>query len=175
MGLVITAGGLARASTLRDRLGVTAVLQADITLTAQEIFTDCPGLGVPLDAWARYAIDGFIGYTTTTTAQIQFCFSAPLAATGHCCFFPLRQGGAGNVRALEAFRSIKFADTSPQGAAGRNSTPGPACLPMAGLKTYRAAGAFQLRFAQITESASPTTVLAGSWLRATKLKEYAPS
>lgn len=178
MGLVIEAGELARASTLRDRLGVTAVLQSDITLTEQETCTDCPGLSVPLDAWARYAIDGYIGYRTSVAGMLQLAFSAPLAASGSACFFPLRRDNSDNVAPLEAFRAVKFDDAYSQGATGANLVTvgvGIACLPLASVKTYRSGGSFQLRFAQIISNASPTTIRAGSWLRATKLKEYAPS
>lgn len=180
MGLTITAGELARASTLRDRLGQHVVLQADITVTGQELFTDCPGLGLPLDAWARYAIDGYISYRTTTTATVQFAFSAPLDSSGHVCFFPLRQGSNGAVGPLEAIRQVRFSDQYPQAAAGSDGLGGTfalglAATPMATIKTYRAGGALQLRFAQVVSGADVTTVLAGSWLRATKFREYTPS
>jgi hypothetical protein len=180
MPLDIDAGELARASTLRDRLGVTAVLQADISLSVQETFTDCPGLVLSLDAWARYAIDGYVNYRSSTAAMIQFCFSAPLDSSGHSCFFPQRQGSAGGIGPLEGFRQVRFSDEFPQGAAGSGGLGGGgglglACMPLASIKTYRAGGGLQLRFAQIVSDASATTVLAGSWLRATKTHEYAPS
>lgn len=171
MGLEIVAGEQASASGLRDRLGVLAVLQADITVSDTSEFSDCPGLALQLDAYARYLVEGHIAYTTLSDPGIQFCFSAPVDATGHSSFFPLRQGSTFGVGPLEAFRQVVFSDAFPQGAGGQ-ATYLLGAAPQGSIKTYRAGGVLQLRFAQITPSPAGTRIRAGSWLAATKVKEY---
>lgn len=171
MVLSIVAGEQSSASGLRDMLGITSVLQADIALADSTEFTDCPGMTLQLDAYARYLIEGDIAYTTPTAASIQFCFSAPQDATGHVCFFPVRQGTSVGVGPLETFRQVAFSDLYPQGAGGQDEFLLGAA-PMGSIKTYRSGGTLQLRFAQITADPGATLVRAGSWLAATKVREY---
>lgn len=160
----IAAGDTTSAGALRDAIGNTVVLANDISITSLATFVDCPGLTVPVDGGAIYALDGFVAYSTGVTPDIEFVFSAPPATTGHFSFMPQYQTATGGVGAIEGFRQLQFAD-QPQGAAGVASGSMVA-MPHGFCFTRRPNGAVQLRFRQATSTASTTTVLAGSWLRA---------
>jgi hypothetical protein len=168
----VAVGETTSAGGLRDAIGSVAVLAGDISITSLGTFVDCPGLAVPVDGQGLYALDGFIAYSTGVTPDIEFVFSAPPATTGHFSFMPQYQTATGGVGAIEGFRQLQFAD-QPQGAAGVASGSMVA-MPHGWCLTRRLNGAIQLRFRQATSTASTTTVLAGSWLRASLIGHFLP-
>lgn len=158
------AGDLTQAGQLRDQIGNVAVLANDISIISLGTFVDCPGLSVPVDGQALYALDGFIAYSTGVTPDIEFVFSAPAATFGHFSFMPQYSTATGGVGSIEGFRQATFRDF-PQGAAGA-AAGSMVCMPHGFVFPRRPGGAVQLRFRQLASTASTTTVLAGSWLRA---------
>ncbi len=167
-----TAGDPTSSRTLRDAIGSVAVLQNDISVTSLETFVDCPGLAVPLDAAGFYQVDGYIAYSSATAADIQFSYGIPPDSLGHNSHFPVFQTVAASSGDMEAFRQVAFNDANPQGAAGAGTGTPMATQPHGWFWTFRFGGSVQLRFAQITSTASATVVRAGSWIRATKMFTY---
>lgn len=161
------AGDRTRAGSLRDIIGpdTISVLANDISVTSLATFVDCPGLSVPVDGRGVYQIDGYIAYSSDTTADIQFVFSSPPDVFANATFAPQFQTATGGVGPIEMFRFIHFTNVNTQGAAGIASGS-MACMPHGFIFNYNFGGAVQLQFAQNASTATTTTVLAGSWLRA---------
>ncbi|MDN5857871.1 MAG: hypothetical protein L0H84_04540 [Pseudonocardia sp.] len=161
-----------RATVLRD--SITLVRHTPVASAFQtDAYSDVSGLAVQVLANSVYALDGDLVWQSATAADIQFSLMAPTGAIGHwACMGPTQTGGA--VGDIEPFRNegineARDSDFWRQGQAGAGTTT-PICAPLRGqVDTGPNDGAIQVRFAQINITASQTVVLAGSWLRATKI------
>jgi hypothetical protein len=157
-----------RAPVLRAAFSVQTHVFADLS-TRADTYTPVAGLALPVEADAFYAIDGYIAYNTSTSADIKFTVEVPYGAGGHFGLYCLNQL-AGNPGNFEAFRGDlpgPTLDFVQQGASG--GTGGLCCLPHGFVATGPVSGAWQFRFAQIATTASATTVKAGSWIRLMRL------
>lgn len=167
-------GDKTRAGSLRDVIGSVGLLTNDISVTSLDTFVDCPGLSAPMDGFAAYEVDGYIAYSSATAADIQFALGCPPDVFGSATFFPQAQAGTGGIGDADGFRQTSFSDLFPQGAAGAGVGTPMACQLSASIRCFRFGGAVQLRFCQITSTASATVVHAGSWIRASLIGHTSP-
>jgi hypothetical protein len=166
------AGDVVSASALRDALGALAVLQSDVTVAANTVQQDCPGLAVSVDAYSRYTIEGYIAYNTGVAPEIRFGLTAPPEAAGTWLPLGIPDGTNANTGDLIAVRREAFnVGTSLATEAGIGGSGSAMAVPIVGrMRTFRFAGVLQLRFAQLYSDAAVTTVNAGSWLRVQKIE-----
>lgn len=167
------AGKAARAPQLRDALYSFGVSVGDQTTALSLAYVDIVGLSVPVRPNASYAFDGYIAYVTNEPASCNFAVTGPRGGTASWSSAQLDPtttpgGGIGDVL---VFRQDVLSDTSTGGYGGNGAiTPGPvAAFPHGVLATGRLGGTIQFRFAQRLSDANPTTVKAGSWVRAIRI------
>lgn len=164
-----TTGDKLRAPQLRDAIPLVRVLRADRTIASLDVPIQVAGLEVTMDALTRYSIEGYIAYSTGATPDLDFQLTAPGSATGHWAANCLGLSSSGsidnmNFSRVEVFNGGSFAE---YGFGGDGST-GLAAM-ISGVITTISAGQLGVRFAQITSTASQTTIKAGSFLRLTKI------
>lgn len=162
-----TAGDPIRAVTLRARLPVLGVTASDISMVSSTVMADVPGLVVDLEPFALYAFDGYIAYSAGTTGDILLRFTYPLRTTGHWFLAGQAAATTTGTGAIEFLRaSIPDVFGFDIGAAGSGAM---AVQPHGYLTTGAFPGPLQWQFSQVATSATATTVVAGSWIRAHRL------
>lgn len=165
--MTFIAGDRATGRKLRLLQPIYAYLSGDVSTNFSAVLADVPGLTLPVRANTRYTLDGYIAYTSSSAADIKFTFQVPGTATGRFGMFPVAQTATSSTGNLEGFFTLTFGDA--QGVAG--STSPMLCQPHGQLRTGDVPGVMQMQFAQVTATASTTTVAAGSWLRLVRLSD----
>lgn len=170
-----SAGERTAAGALRDAIGSVAVLANAVSILSSDVPVDCPGLAVPVDAFAIYQIDGYLAYSSATAADFQWQLIAPPDNFGNWTTFRLDYTTTGGVGSINSTRTVTLRNGSLQQAGGAGTTTSAAVTVAGLLRTYRFGGGVQLQFAQIFPTASATTIAAGSWLRVQKILSVSPS
>jgi hypothetical protein len=163
-----TAGQPLAAFETRRALPILALVRSDISVVSTDLVVDAPGLALPLAEFGRYAIDGYVAYTSASTASdLKLGLSVPLYSTGHWSAVALTDSvstGIGDIEWLRRALTGGSGSLSEAGCAGNAAAAVP-------IHAYVATGTFggplSVQFAQIVPSATPLTIVAGSWLRAT--------
>lgn len=165
------AGDIASASELRDAIGGFDILANDISVTSSATSQDCPGLAVMVDAYSRYAIEGYIAYNTGVDPELRLGLTAPSEAVGTWFPMGIPDGTNANTGSVIAIRREAYnVGSSLATEAGIGGSGTVMAVPISGrMRTYRFGGVLQLRFAQLYSNAAATTINAGSWLSATKI------
>lgn len=161
-----TAGAPINGFATRRGLPILALVRSDISVVSLDVVVDAPGLAVPLAEFGQYAIDGYVAYTSASTASdLRLGLSVPLYSTGSWTAVALTDSvttGTGDIEWLR--RSLTGGSLSEAGCAGGVA----AAVPIHGyVSTATFGGPLQVQFAQLVASASAMTIVAGSWLRAT--------
>ena len=181
MGSTFAAGDRLSAATLRNSCFPTVgVMPADQTLNDSVVSTPMAGFGVYLDGNTHYALDGYIAYSTSATADIAWViygayadgpFSDPLFPGNTTWSFNTVRQASSNPGLLQAAFVVRLeADYSTGSIGGAGSaTPTMSARPRGWTRTSAVGGLLQFYFRQDTQDASNTTVKAGSWLRFTRL------
>lgn len=178
---IFTAADILSGATLRDAcFPVVGVMPADQTLNNSVTSTPMAGFGLQLEGNTHYALDGYIAYSTSATADIAWVIygafaDGPFSSTTEpgsatWSFNTVRQADSnpGLIQAAFVVRLQADYSTGSIGGAG-SATPEMAGKPRGWVFTGPSPGLFQLFFRQDTQTAANTTVKAGSWVRFTKL------
>jgi hypothetical protein len=94
--------------------------------------------------------------------------AGPPDVSGNWTLLSQASTATGGVGSIDGERETAFQDPELVKAAGVASGS-LVCLPHGRIRTHRFGGVIQVRFCQVTATASATTVHAGSWLRAAKI------
>jgi hypothetical protein len=181
MGSNFTAGDILSGATLRSScFPVVGVMPADQTLNDSVVSTPMAGFGLQLEGNTHYALDAYIAYSTSATADIAWVIygsfadgpfgttTVPGVATWSFNTVTQASSNPGSMQAAFVVRLQADYSTGSIGGAG-SATPEMAAKPRGWVFTGPSPGLFQLFFRQDTQNASNTTVKAGSWIRFTKL------
>lgn len=168
--MAFTAGQKLRASDLNIALPTMAYVTSDVTVNNSITMVNATGLSIALEANAKYAWDGVIGYASNTTADIKFALNGPAGVTGWWGFYGVVGSSTVGSTAgyIEAYRPETFSDVGSQVVSGDN-TFAMQCRPAGYVVTSTTPGTLQIRFAQSVANASNTTIAAGSWIRLVRL------
>lgn len=168
--MVIAAGQKLRASEINDAMIKTVRAPSDISKTSSTAFSDVTGFALALEANCAYLFDGYIGYNSIAAADFKLALAVPAGATGHWGAHGLATTTTGSVGVINGERKAAFGDSNALAYGGSDLTIGALFVRPAGyILTSSTAGVLQVRFAQNTSNATATVVVAGSWLRATKV------
>lgn len=155
--------------TLTGQLVVTGVggtqvvrKTLDKALTSTTTLTADTDMTFTVVANAVYALDSFLQFTGAAGGDIKVDWTVPTSAT-----FLWALLGTGTVNFTDNDASV-IANNVARGARGNGGTTQSAS-PRGTLTTVGTAGTLQMRWAQNTSSATPTTLKAGSWLRLVRL------
>ncbi|WP_267244339.1 hypothetical protein [Streptomyces sp. PR69] len=142
----------------------TAVKTADQSVTSSIAVVDDDHLTLTVEANSVYAFDTYLDADGDTGGDLRLTFTGPAGASGSWTPDGISLGNANNIGQVKRSRNALAAEDSvgilPAGTI---------VTPSGQITTGGTAGALTLRWAQDTSSATPTRLLAGSWLRVTKL------
>jgi hypothetical protein len=169
---VALAGGLTVAGGFSVTSGVGAVSYAWSTSSTSRASTTTlandPYLTLPVVANATYIYEAYVAYSNALgagSADIKATWSAPTGATL-----------VGTMYGTSGANSSSYTtyDVTENGAGTTRSMPGNTSQPMSfqprgSLTTGSTAGNLVLQWAQNTSSTTPTIVIAGSWMQATRV------
>jgi hypothetical protein len=162
--MAVTVGERVTGRDLRFLRPMYSRLAGDITTSANDVLTDIPGLAFLVRPHARYYMDGYIAYTTSTTADLKVGAVGPEDSDSSIWGrFGVAIGASGSSGDLDAFRSADLDSFGSIGGGGVSTAM--FCMPHGTIITKDLGGTVQLRFCQVTSDASATTIKAGSWLR----------
>lgn len=170
--MAFRAGQKVLASELNKRAPQFAYLNAfqGVSKTSSTTMSAVTGLSVPVEAGARYLLDGMIGYNTPAAVDLRLAVVCPSGTTGHWGAFALASSSTGGVGSMEMIRQVTFG-TGTYVVLGGSDTAGVdlLCQPRAYIETSAAAGNVELYYAQNSSNASPTSITSGSWLKLTRV------
>lgn len=169
-----TAGRKLRVSELAESIPLFCRQLTAQTVNNSATFVDVTGLTIALKANRVYAIDGYLAYSSNTTADIKFRLIGPTGCSGAWGLYSIASGSAdGGSGSVNGFRLTDYTTGGGGFAASGNNTPNGnmSCPPRGFIQTGVNAGTLKLQFAQSTANGSDTTVAAGSWLRVAELAE----
>lgn len=166
------AADVADAQTLRDRCfppcGYTV---ADQTVNNTTTLRPASGLEVYCEGNTQYALNGYIAYTTNTTADIAISVSTPFGdvnSTDQGAFSPVSvAASSSNPGNIDTAFQTGFNGTALHGGSG-HATLIMTFRPTAWF-TATSPGLLQILFAQAVADASNTTIKAGSWIQIKKI------
>jgi hypothetical protein len=175
------AGQKVRAQELND-LVLGVYLSADVTTVnnggTNPSWVNATGLSIPLAANASYGLDGWLHWTSSQAADIQFRYTYPTGSTGYWAGVGPRltekpTGSGPRVNYVD-FGSVSLAASlSFSGDDEVAGFPPPpvyvSAIPRGFIVTSGTSGNLQLRFAQATAQATQTILRRGCWLRVTRL------
>lgn len=167
----ITAGAKLHASDLNNNLPRIARCTATVSATSDTTLDNVTGMVLSLEANAVYALDAYIAYTAGETGDLKVAWTVPSGTTGHWAVWGLGVGATGStVGDANGARPDGFGDANFLSVGGANTDGGRvACHPRGYVVVAGTAGNLQLRFAQNTSNGTATTVVAGSWMRLTRI------
>lgn len=171
--MAFVAGQKLRAKDLNDALGVLKYQQTDLVRNNSTVVTDIPNLVFDVEASGVYAVEGWIHWKSPTSADIKFFWSLPTGCSGSWGM----SGPNASTAPVVGSERINYIDHGVIPWAdgfGLNSDTQFATVPIRAnvygvLYVGSTAGQAKFRAAQNTAVAAETRVLAGSWVRLTKL------
>lgn len=164
-----TTGDKLRAPQLRDAIPLVRVLRADRTISSLDVAIQAAGLEVTMDAFAVYAIEGYIAYSTGATPDLALQLTAPASASGTWGANCLGLSASGSIDNANLSRITVFnGGTFGEYGLGGDLSTGLAAM-IGGVIETVSAGQLGVSFCQVTSTASQTTIKAGSFLRLTKI------
>lgn len=147
------------------RIGLPAYKAADQTVNNSATLVNDTALTVAVAANTTYAIEGFLAYDTSATADIKVAFTAPAGAT--LLWSPL--GLAGSSSGTSGSIDQRTLTTNNLALGGAGAGTNAVANPRGTLVTSSTAGSLTLQWAQNAAEVSDTKVKTGSWLKLTKL------
>lgn len=159
----IAAGQRVTASLLASMLPLSVVKATDEQRSSNTTMTTDNALTLAVAANATYLFEGYVSYSqnlgASSTAGIKIGWTAPIGAT-------LTWSSDGT----DGPTSLTGQDATSQPITQTRSLPANGVTSMRAaptglLTTGGTAGAFALQWAQVSSSATPTIVRAGSWVR----------
>jgi hypothetical protein len=160
------AGDRAVARELRKLQPSYAFLAGNVAIEFNDVLTDVPGLTIPVRPNTRYILDGYLAYSSGSTPDIKVSLHGPTGATGRYGMFGVAQTGAASGN-QDGFLTVNIGDAIGMAGSGGAMF----CQPHGQLRTSDLPGVFQMKFAQVTATASATVLAAGTWLRLTRLPD----
>jgi hypothetical protein len=138
----------------------------DKTVTNSNTLSSDNQLVAPVSANATYAIDSYLIYTATTTADVRLALAGPTGATAQMSPHALAFGAGGIFGDIETGVSA-IGSLMVAGAAGTGTKT---TARMVGtLVTGEAAGNATVQFAQNTAEANNAVLYTGSWLKVERI------
>ena len=135
---------------------------ANQSLASSKVLQNDTALLFAIGASQTWIFELYIIWESVSGADIDFSVTAPAGTTGYWSLHP--QWGAGN--AFQRTDAFTFGTSQPMGGAGATT---PQVTLLKGIAVSGAtAGNITLQWAQNTSNATATTVLADSWLMATR-------
>lgn len=132
----------------------------DQTVTNSTSFVDT-NIIIPVEAGARYQYTLLAGYSSSTTADIKFSWTAPTGGEVRRWTIAQGQNGTGGVNTFSEV-SMRYATTTNQVVAGGSGTGNEHAYIEIGVINGGAGGNVTLQFAQVTAEATNTVFLAES-------------
>lgn len=163
----ILAGQRVRASDLNNNLPRIAQCTVTVAKTSNTTLGDVTGMVLSLAANAVYALDCYVAYNAGTTGDLKLAWNIPAGVTGTWTGWgPGTSATTGdttiNVVRLDAFGT---ANVLTFGGTGGLT----ACHPKGYVVVSSTAGNLQLQYAQNVSNGTATTIIAGSWMRLTRI------
>lgn len=162
----ISAGQRITGSLLTSMLPITVVKPANTSRASNTTLADDPDLTLPLAATGSYLWEAFIAYSVNVAAggaDIKATFTVPVGAT-----LVASQFGTATTTTPTSYDVTVGPGSWPRAMAG-NGTVGMAFQPKGSITMGGNAGAVTLQWAQNTSNATPLLVLAGSWMKLTRV------
>lgn len=126
-------------------------------------------LNFVLNPATKYALDGVVFYVAHGSADIKFAWTGPLNMAVRWAMDGTPPGTLGTSGDFESWTLTAYGDATTQPCGGDSALTPQMCKPVARFETTDTGGLLQLRAAQNTSHATPSTINAGSWLRLTEL------
>lgn len=139
-----------------------AVKAADETVNNSTTLQDDDALSLSLPASATFHVTALILYESTTTADFSSGFVLPAGATGVVWFSGFNTSGVTSTLANQA-----WAGAFSHGGSGAGTLR---VIWFDGIVRTDGAGTFKYQWAQATQEVSDTKVLAGSFIKAERIR-----
>jgi hypothetical protein len=141
---------------------------ADQTVNNSTVLVNDSALALSVVANAKYILEAYVKYDSGTTPDIKFAWTGPAGAT--LDWIPnTPPAGATGVNSALSVGNTAIGDGAAVAAGGVGAGTAVVAHMTGTLTVAGTAGSLQLRWAQNTGDASDTKVLAGSWLRLTRV------
>lgn len=160
------AGQRITASLLTSMLPLQVVKAAAETVNNSGTYQNDNELVLPVSASATYLLDMFLIYQSANAADITMQWSVPAGATMHWGMLGIDTATASTIGSWSA---IHRTETEVAAAGSTGTTTPMIATPKGILVVAGTAGNLQLQWAQLVATASNTQVLAGSWMKLTRV------
>lgn len=173
--MVFVAGQKVRAADLNSGLPTFARVASDVTVISSATKVNITGLSLAVEADAVYAIEGWIYYQSSPTADIKFNVTLPASAVATMGFYGPPPTGTPFAATTER---VNYTDMGVFASSGGDYQHGgdtafagvwASVKPSGVLVTAGTAGTLQFTFAQNTITAVNTIIKANSWARISRL------
>lgn len=162
----ISAGQRITGSLLTSMLPITVVKPGSTQRASNTTLADDPDLTLPLVASATYLWEAYIAYSVNVaagSADLKSTFTVPAGAT-----LVGTQFGTATASTPTSYDVTVGPGSWPRSMAG-NGSVGMAFRPSGSIVMGGTAGNVTLQWAQNTSSVTPLFVLAGSWMKLTRV------
>lgn len=135
------------------------------TVNNSATLQDDDALVLAVEASAIYVVEAQLRYVSGTTPDLKIGWTAPASATFTWAAYGPQVGASSVANAASLYRRRSIGDTEAIGGAGSGGGNEGIANPKGLLVVSTTAGNLQLQWAQNTQDASDTQILADSWLR----------